>query len=182
MATVGIAVMGAKSAALAGAAVTTAVGVGASALLGAPVLGSLYEGRRSRKMQERAMKIDERRAKLQSMRSSVQQIRQAQMARADILQMGENQGVSGSSGVAGGMASAQSQATGNIAFAQQIFGLQQSYNRMRSAANAHSFNASAFNQLGSLAGSFGMDVLKSSFSGGSKMTDAQLAAKHGVTV
>ena len=136
---------------------------------------SLQEGRRSRKMQEKAVKVDEKRSKLQAMRSSVQQIRQAQIQRAEIAQMGENQGVSGSSGVAGGMASAQSQATSNIAFAQQIFGLQQSYNRMRSAANTYSFNASALNQLGSAA-----ITIAGASAETPAQTDARLAAKHGI--
>ena len=171
MATVGIALMGTKAAALAGAATTVGLGIGATALA-AGTVGSLYEGRRARKMQERAMRVDEKRSKLQAMRSSVQQIRQAQIQRAEIMQMGENQGVAGSSGVAGGMASAQSQATGNIAFAQQIFGLQQSYNRMRSAANKHSFNAQAFGQLGQAVASFGFQ--------GFGMSDSDLAARHGI--
>ena len=148
MATVGLAL---------GATAGSAAAIGTAAVaMGAGTLGSLYEGRRARKMQERAMKVDEKRSKLKAMRSSVQQIRQAQIQRAEILQMGENQMVAGSSGVAGGMASAQSQATGNIAFAQQIFGLQQSYNRMRSAANKHSFNAQAWQGLGSAVGTIAM--------------------------
>ena len=112
---------------------------------------SVYEGRKARKAQERAVKVDEKRAKLQSMKSSIEQIRAAQISRAEILQMGENQNVGGSSGVAGGMASVQSQATGTIAFAQQIFDLQQSYNRQRMLANKHSFNAQAWSAIGSAA-------------------------------
>ena len=54
MATVGIALMGTKAAALAGAATTVGLGIGATALA-AGTVGSLYEGRRARKMQERAM-------------------------------------------------------------------------------------------------------------------------------
>ena len=99
-----------------------------------------YERRRARKMQQKAYDTDQRRAQLQAMRSSVQQIRQAQIQRAEIMQMGENQGVSGSSGVLGGMASAQSQATSNIAFGQQIFSLQQSAGRMRQASQKHMAN------------------------------------------
>ena len=132
--------------------------------LAAGTVASVYEGRRARKMQEKAVKVDEKRSKLQAMRSSVQQIRQAQIQRAEIAQMGENQMVGGSSGVAGGMASAQSQATSNIAFAQQIFGLQQSYNRMRGAANKHSFNAQAWQALSSAAAS-GMMAASSAPSG-----------------
>ena len=155
-------------------ATTTALAVAA----GAAAVGtaaSLYEGRRSRKMQEKAMKVDEKRSKLQAMRSSVQQIRQAQIQRAEIAQMGENQMVGGSSGVVGGMASAQSQATSNIAFAQQIFGLQQSYNRMRMAANKHAFNAQAWQAVGEAVGTIAGAGAETP-----AQTDARLAAKHGI--
>jgi len=119
---------------------------------------SVYEGRKAREANERAGRIDEKRARLQGMKSSIEQIRTAQIARADIIQMGENQNVSNSSGVAGGVANTQSTATGNIGFAQQIFGLQQSYNRLREQANKHSFNAGAWKAMGSagasIAGSY----------------------------
>lgn len=116
---------------------------------------SVQQGYKSRKSQEKAMKIDEKRSKLESMRSSVEQIRQAQIQRAQIAQMGENQNVASSSGVAGGMGSAMSQATGNIAFAQQLFNLQQSSNRMRMAANKYAGNAQAAGQFANMAMMFG---------------------------
>jgi dsDNA-specific endonuclease/ATPase MutS2 len=153
-------------------------GVIAATAIAVGTVGSLYEGRRARKMSEKAMKVDEKRSKLQSMRSSVEQIRQAQIQRAQIAQMGENQNVASSSGVAGGMASVQSQATGNIAFAQQLFGLQQSYNRMQTAANKHSFNAQAWQALGSAASSMAMSGAFGSET--PAQTDARLAAKHGI--
>ena len=116
--------------------------------------GSLFEGRKARKDTKKARAIDERRGRLQTQRQSVEQIRKAQQARAQVVAQGEAQGVGESSGVLGGLGAIQSQAGGNIGFAQQIFGLQQSASRLRSSAQGHMGNSQAFGQLAGLAANF----------------------------
>jgi len=108
------------------------------------------ESRKSRKANARARKVDEKRGKLESQRSAVGQVRQAQIARAQIIQSAENQGVGGSSAAVGGAGSVQSQAGGSIAFAQQIFRLQQSSNRLRESAFSHTGNAQDLSNVASL--------------------------------
>jgi len=155
MATVGLAL---------GAAAGSAAAVGTMAVIGGVgAVGSLYSARKARKQQKRAMQIQQKSAKLASARQAVQQIRQSQIARAQILQAGENQGVGESSGVLGGAGSATSQAGGNIGFANQLFGLQQSAQRLMQSANTWSGRASGIAQISN----FGMQLAGAgAFSGG----------------
>lgn len=75
--------------------------------------------------------IEEKRARLQAAKQVAEQVRKAAIARAQIIQAGENQGVSGSSAVAGGAGSTISQAAGNIGFVNQLQKLnQESTNRL----------------------------------------------------
>jgi len=117
------------------------------------VLGtaSVVEARKSRKDAARARKVQERSNRLQSGRQAVEQVRQAQIARADVIQSGENQGVGGSSAVIGGAGSVQSQAGSNIGFAQQLFNLQQSARRLQDSAALHAGNSQGFATFASLA-------------------------------
>jgi len=125
--------------------------MGAVLIIGAILAaGSAVEARKSRKDARKARKIDERRNKLQTQRSSAEQVRQAQIARSQIVQNSENQGVGGSSAAVGGAGSVQSQAGGNITFAQQIFGLQQSSNRLRESAFSHTGKSQAFGSIAAL--------------------------------
>jgi len=102
-------------------------------------IGGASQARKSRKEAAKARKLQERARNLQSARGIAEQVRQAQVARAQVIQAGENQGVAGSSAVAGGASSVQAQAGGNIAFAQQLFGLQsQAFARMEASHRAAS--------------------------------------------
>jgi len=124
-----------------------------SYVVGALVTGSLVEGRKGRKDAQRAREIDEDRARLESGKQAIQQVREAQIARAQLIQQGASQGAGESSSVQGAAGSIQSQAGGNIAFAQQLFSLQQSASRLRSSAEGHFGKSQAFGQLASFAGS-----------------------------
>ena len=114
-------------------------------------VASVSQGRQARKDQRRANEVAQKSAKLESTRGAVEQVRQAQIARASVLQQGENAGVSDSSVVAGATGSIQFQAGGNIGFANAIFGLQQSRARLLQSAASHQGRASDFGQLASLA-------------------------------
>lgn len=126
----------------------------ALAIVGGLVAGSLVEGRKARKSNEKASRIQQRSAKLQSGRQAVEQVRAAQVARAGIVQSAENQGVGGSSAALGGAGSVQSQAGGNIAFAQQLFTLQNSAARLQRNAAMHAGQSQALGTLASLGSGF----------------------------
>lgn len=118
--------------------------------MGLTLLG-LNESRKARRDTRRARAIDERRARLQAGRSAIEQVRQAQIARANISQGAVNSGVSDSSANLGAQGAVQSQAAGNIGFAQQIFNLQQSRNRLLLSAQEHTQNSAAIAQISSSA-------------------------------
>ena len=129
--------------------------MGAKEIIGVATLGlSLQQSRQARKQTKKANRLDERRAKLQATRSAVESIRKSQVARAQIVQAGENQGVGGSSAVSGGVASIASSTAGNIGFADQLFKLQQSSSRLRQSAADFSSNSQAIGQLGGMAANF----------------------------
>lgn len=117
--------------------------------IGALVGSSLYESRKGRKANEKARKVDEKRSRLQTGKQAVEQVRQAQIARASVIARGESQGAGESSAVRGAAGSIQSQAGGNISFAQQVFGLQQSASRLRGAAEGHFARSQAYGKLAS---------------------------------
>ena len=124
----------------------------ASAIVSAVgVVSSASNASKARRQQRKARKIDEKRARLEASRGAAEQVRQGQLARASVLQQGENQGASGSTAIQGAVGSIQSQTGSNIGFAQTIFGLQNSANRMRQAAQESQGRSAGFSQLGSLA-------------------------------
>jgi hypothetical protein len=148
-----------------GASAATAAAVGTAATIGiAATAGSLYSSHRQREMQSKAQRVQQKSAQLQSARQAVQSIRGAQIARADILARGENQlGGATSSAVAGGAGSVTSQGGANIAFAQKIFGLQNSYSRIMESANTWGSRSQGIAQIGNL----GMQLAGAgAFSGG----------------
>ena len=144
MATVGV-ILGATAGTAAAAAIGTAAVIG-----GVATAGSLVASRKARKQQEKAMALDAKRSKLQSGRAAIEQVRQSQIARASVLQQGENRGAGDSTAVAGSLGSIQSQTGGNVAFAETIFGLQNSASKLRQSAGKFASISSGISQLGSL--------------------------------
>ena len=139
-----------------GATAGTAAAVGTLAVIGGvATVGSLYSQNRARKDAKRARAVDNKRNRLQSGRAAIANVRQAQIARASVVQQGENQGVGSSSAIAGATGSITSQAGGNLGFANTIFGLQQSASRLRESSNLWSSRASGISQLGN----FGMGLV-----------------------
>lgn len=113
-----------------------------------------YETNRARSDEKKARKVAQKGAKLQAGRAAVEQVRQGQIARASILAQGENQGAGSSTAIAGAVGAAQSQTGGNLSFAQQIFSLQASQNRLLESAAGHLGRASDFQAIASIASSF----------------------------
>lgn len=100
-------------------------------------IGGIDQSRKARKAERESLKKQEKARRLQQQRAVGEAMRASVIARAQIIQAGENQGVAGSSAVAGGASSVQAQSGANVAFAQQLFELQsQAFNR-RLAAHEH---------------------------------------------
>jgi len=112
--------------------------------------GSIYSSNKKRKAQRDAERVRQRSAKLQSSRQAIQSVRGAQIARAEIIQSGENQGVANSSAVLGGAGSVTSQSGSNISFANQIFSLQNQASRLEQSALLWQGRSNGFRQLGQL--------------------------------
>ena len=150
MAVVGAYILGGVGAG-AGISVAAGAAIGTAAVIGgASVAGSLYSQHKARGAARDARAVDNKRARLQSGRAAIANVRQAQMARQSVVQQGENQGVGSSSAIAGATGSITSQAGGNLGFANTIFGLQQSANRLRESSLMWQGRASGISQLGNL--------------------------------
>ena len=115
------------------------------------ITASAVEQNKARQDQKRARKIAQKSKRLQGQRGAIEQVRQGQIARASVLQQGENQGVGNSTAIAGSAGAIQSQTGGNLAFAQQIFSLQQQEDKLREAAFGHMGRAANFQAVGSIA-------------------------------
>ena len=125
---------------------------------------SVDQQKSAERKRKRAADISNKQQKLKSGREAVEQVRQAQIARASVLQQGENRGAGDSTAVAGSVGSIQSQAGGNIGFANQIFGMQQSRSRLLQSAIGHDRRARTAEAVGSIA----MNAMSmGEFSGGS---------------
>ena len=114
-------------------------------------VASVHQSREARKDQKKAAAVAEKQRRLETSRNAIDQIRQSQIARASILQQGENQGAVSSTAIAGATGAVQSQTGGNIGFANRIFELQNSRQRLLTSASTHQGRASGFGQLANLA-------------------------------
>lgn len=111
----------------------------AAAAIGAGA--TLYTANRARKDQRRAQAIENRRRRNEARREALLSAEQAIIQRQGIIQAGENQGVSGASTVAGGIAAIQSGLGGALGFAEQN-------NQFLTAANQRMARASEWLALG----------------------------------
>ena len=102
---------------------------------------TVYTGRKQRKEQRRAQRIENKRRKLEARRQAQSMISEGLIQRADVVQSGANQGVSGASTVLGAAGSIQSQVSGALAFAEQN-------NQYITAANQRLARAAEWRQLG----------------------------------
>lgn len=134
----------------------------ALAVAGAGV--SVYGGMQQASAQKEAEQAQSRMESLKAARERTQQIRNANTARAGILQAGANQGAAGSSSVATGASGVTSEAMGNI---QQI-GYEEQTGLAISRAKQKQVNAQGLETLGSgiteMAGVF-QEASKSAFGG-----------------
>ena len=139
-----------------------ALAIAAVVIAAVGLISSADSCKQARTHQKRARKIQAGRARLEASRQAMETLREAQVKRAQIIQQGANQGVSGSSVVAGAAGSVQSQASSNISFAQQIFGLQQSSRRLMESANELQNQSALASQVATFAAN--TDSFSSAFS------------------
>lgn len=88
-------------------------------------VGSAVSSQRQASEQKDASKRQQQMAELENTRRIRQQIREQRMAAGQIANLGATTGTAQSTGVAGGIASTQSQLAGNVGFFNQMSGLQQ---------------------------------------------------------
>jgi hypothetical protein len=90
---------------------------------GVGAAGSIIQGKKASKAQEKAQEKQQRIADLQAQRARVKTIREGRIRRAEIIAGGAEGGTTGSSGVAGGVGAVTQGVAGNLAFGQQVQGL-----------------------------------------------------------
>lgn len=148
------------------AAISTVVAVAGLALGAAGAIGQYASSRQQQRAQERMARLQEqqnelaqRRAMLEAARKRRALIRQTQIARADALSAGANQGALGSSGVEGGMASVAGQGAFNVSgvnqgvqFGQALYSLGTQMSAANAAAASAASRAASFGGLSSLGG------------------------------
>lgn len=121
---------------------------------GVQVAGSLM----AQGAQKKATQAQAGMQQVQAARERYQQIRQARIARANIVQEGENQGAGGSSSVISGAAGVMNQAYGNIGYIndQAVTG------KIVSRAKQDMINAQGIQTIGSGISSLGGSVFQNS--------------------
>lgn len=102
---------------------------------------TIYTSNRQRKEQRRAQRIENKRRRAAARRDAQQAIGESLIQRADVVQAGANQGVSGASTLLGAVGSIQSQTASGLAFAEQN-------NQYITAANQRMARASEWAALG----------------------------------
>tara|TARA_R100000951_G_C2626589_1_gene176212 strand:- start:358 stop:876 length:519 start_codon:yes stop_codon:yes gene_type:complete len=157
-------------------AIVAAVGAVVSA--GATVVSAGHQ-KKAAKAQQRAADLEQRRQKLARARERSRGIREARIAAAQATQAGANQGVSGSSGVAGGVGSIISQGNANISFLDESGRLADQASEQLGKARSYTVranNASAVAALGAQAFSAGGGF--GAFSSGAKPTGASALSRN----
>lgn len=107
---------------------------------------------------DKARKAQQRQADMEAQQKKLQQVRQARIARANIIQTGENQGAGGSSAVQGGAMGVTAQANQNI----QYVGDQQNINNNIAHDESVAANWNGISNLGSGIASLGGTVFNHS--------------------
>lgn len=118
----------------------------------ASTAGSVYTQTKAASAQRKAGQAQRRQEALAAAVQRRQQIKAGRQAQALALQAGENQGVSGSSGVEGGVGSLKSQMTANLSFLDKQTGLADYAGRMFDKASRLQQTATTLGGLSQLAG------------------------------
>lgn len=113
-------------------------------IMAAGTLMSIGGGIMGQQAQKKAMQAQQRQADLEAQNQKLQQIRQARIARANIIQAGENQGAGGSSSVTGGASGTLANAEQNI----QYIGDQEHLSNVVASAKNQMADAEGIQKLG----------------------------------
>ena len=81
---------------------------------------SIYSSQQQASAQKKQIEAQRRMADIENARQRREAVRQARIARASVISQGEAQGVSGSTGIAGGVAGVQQQMGYNLSFLDQM--------------------------------------------------------------
>lgn len=81
---------------------------------------SIYSSQQQASAQKKQIEAQRRMADIENARQRREAVRQARIARASVISQGEAQGVSGSTGIAGGVAGIQQQMGYNLSFLDQM--------------------------------------------------------------
>ena len=114
-------------------------------------VASVVQANKAAKAQRRGVEAQRQQAQSQANRSRRQAIRQNLIARAKMQNQATAAGVSGGSGISGGLSSATSQFGANLGFSGVQQGLQNNIFQAQSQAIKYQGLASAFGSLSSLA-------------------------------
>lgn len=100
--------------------------------LGGSAAGMVYGAIKGNEAQDKLMKAQLAQERMLAARDRLSQVRQTRTAMAQVQQAGANQGVSGSSAIAGGAATAYDQGAGNIQYInnQEMYGIAQTKDRI----------------------------------------------------
>ena len=129
--------------------------MGAEVALGVTILsaiGGAYQANQQAKAQEKAQDAQSNIADIQRVDALRERIRRARVARAEVLQAGENQGVSGSSAVEGGAASIGSQLAQGAGLQNQIARQADKASAANQAAGRAASLGGIFDAVGSVSG------------------------------
>lgn len=133
-------------------------------------VGSFVSGRQQAKAQEKAQQAQSNIADIQRVEALRERTRRARVARAEILQAGENQGVAGSSGVLGGAASVGSQLFQGAGLQNRIGEQADAASAANAAAGRAASQGSLFDTIGSLGTTFYGDFRDRQRAGGGTTT------------
>lgn len=135
------------------AAVTAIVAYSALAVAAAGTAASVYQSKQAADERKEAQATDTRLKQLQAQKQQMQQLRETQMRRSQILTAGAAQGATDSSGVQGGVGSAVTQGASNMAFSNQVNGIQTGISKRLQSAADYDTSAQMFSGIASIASS-----------------------------
>jgi len=129
--------------------------------LGIAALGTaanLSQQRKAQKAQDKADSVGRAQAEIENQRSIRQAVAAGRLQQAQVAAAGQAQGAGDSSGVQGGIGSAQTQAASNIGFARQTQAANAGINRLNNQAGQSLARGATFQAIGNLPGQFGFGV------------------------
>lgn len=119
------------------------MGIVAAVTAVAGTAASVLSSQQQASAQKKQIEAQRRMADIENARQRREAVRQARIARASVVAQGETQGVSGSTGVAGGVAGIQGQEAYNLSFLNQM----QNLNQQAAVFSQQAADAGAMSQM-----------------------------------